>query len=189
MKKLLILIGCALLLFTSCVSKQVTDNKHIYDHAPFPNYNMSVFGFGAFSVTIGDHFKLVESKREGDIDTFKYLDPKFPHLEITVNLTKNDAKYDVPFTKEDVVYFKKERTTVLVYKVMSYHRFYGISILKYRDLGAGRRLYVEFKTGRDGQDYTPKDAGHLIAQFDSHIRMVNEGRIMFEMPPCPFKHN
>lgn len=81
MKKLIILIACALLLVTGCVSKQVSDNKHIYDHAPFANYNMSVFGFGAFSVTVDNYFTLVESYKEsgGLRSIFKYEDKSHPY--------------------------------------------------------------------------------------------------------------
>lgn len=98
-----------------------------------------------------------------------------------------DGKYPFFPAPKTGIYSQKGRTNVLIYSSDNPYKYHGITIMKFRDIGS-KMIYVKFNTGRYGSPYSAKDANHLIAQFDSHIRMVSEGRIRFEMPPCPFNH-
>ena len=179
-----LLIVALVMLLGACGQRQVSDNQFAYNHMPFKNLNWSVLGFGAYTITIDKCFVPSEPKQvEGTRTIYKYHDPVYEHLEIIFTVDEGN-EYILP--TQDILYHQKGRLNTMVYASYNPIRYNGVSVLKFRDVG-GRKLYVEFKTGRHGGIYVPADANHLIAKFDTYINMKSEGHIVLDMPPCPFE--
>lgn len=189
MKTFTILLLIAALMLCACTTIRTNENQFALNQVPFKNYNWSVLGFGSYSVTIVDkNFVPVSTVVDGSRTTYTYQNQRSKWLEILITIDEKPDKNNPFLTlkKEDVIYQKLDRLNVVIFRQNFIStRLYGVSVLKYRDVG-DKKIYVEFRTERDSE-YRPIDANHLIAIFDTYINMTNEGRIVLEAPPCPLE--
>jgi len=113
MKKLLLLT----LFITLCACAHKTGpNDFSYNQMPFKNYNFSVLGFGAYTVTIDKNFEPEPTVYVGTRTIYTYQDKQYPKLSIKLTVDEGD-EFELP-AESDILFVQKKwgRLNTIIHK-------------------------------------------------------------------------